>query len=133
MKSSLIKFPMQLHLLKENIFIILPFDFLLLCPCTTEQCMAYHWWYAYRSLRNHVLDYLCDLEGDGITNRGTPLLLVAFELSVRSSFFGVFSLSGSFWHCDLLIPATSKRLAKFRDAHREGHVIKVHVHVNRWP
>jgi hypothetical protein len=39
-------------------FISLSFYFFLLSLCTTEQCLAYHWWYAYHSLRNPALfDY----------------------------------------------------------------------------
>jgi hypothetical protein len=61
---------MQLYVLKKKtnkinlkewvlflfIFILLSFDFLLLSQCTTEQCMAHHWWYAYHSLRNHAVE-----------------------------------------------------------------------------
>jgi hypothetical protein len=42
----------ELHLLK----IFYPFEFFLQCPCTTEQWLAYHWWYTYHNLRNPVLD-----------------------------------------------------------------------------
>jgi hypothetical protein len=64
MQNSLIKFSMQLHLLKQTInklkgidFICIyvyffPFDFFLLRLCTTEQWLAYHWWYAYHIFRN---------------------------------------------------------------------------------
>jgi hypothetical protein len=40
-------------LLKDNFF--LSFEFLLLYPCTTEQWLALHWWYAYHSLKNPCL------------------------------------------------------------------------------
>jgi hypothetical protein len=33
-------------------FYILSFDCFLLSPCTTNQWLAYHWWYAYHSLMN---------------------------------------------------------------------------------
>jgi hypothetical protein len=53
-ETSVIKFSMQLHSLKD-FFIILSFDPFLLCLCTTEQ-LAYRWWYTYHSLRNPDLD-----------------------------------------------------------------------------
>jgi hypothetical protein len=34
------------------------FDFFTICPYTTEQWLAYHWWYAFHSLRNPYLNYL---------------------------------------------------------------------------
>jgi hypothetical protein len=40
------------------IFIILSLDFFLLSPCTTEQWLAYIWWYAYHSVRNPGLRHI---------------------------------------------------------------------------
>jgi hypothetical protein len=58
MKNSLIKFPMQLHLLKENFVLFYPLIFFLLSSCTIEQWLAYHWWwYAYQSLRNPTIEH----------------------------------------------------------------------------
>jgi hypothetical protein len=45
MKNSLIKCYVTIFVEgKMNFF--LSFDFFLLCPCTTEHWLAYHWWYA---------------------------------------------------------------------------------------
>jgi hypothetical protein len=45
---------MTLHLLKA--FYFYPSIFFLLSPYTTEQWLAYHWWYAYHSLSNPALE-----------------------------------------------------------------------------
>jgi len=37
---------------KQFFFIFWPLIFFLICPRTTEQLLAYHWWYAYHTLRN---------------------------------------------------------------------------------
>jgi hypothetical protein len=39
-------------------FRFLYFDFFLLSPCTTEQWLTCHWWYAYHSLINPASEYL---------------------------------------------------------------------------
>jgi hypothetical protein len=39
----------------RNTFLCFILWFFLLCPCATEQWLAYHWWYAYHRLRNLAL------------------------------------------------------------------------------
>jgi hypothetical protein len=42
----------------SGFFLFFNLRFFLLSPYTSEQWLAYHWWYAYHSLRNRDLDYL---------------------------------------------------------------------------
>jgi hypothetical protein len=57
-KNSFIKFSMYSNCIYWRIFLFLSFDFFLLRPCTAEQWLAYHWWYAYHTLRYPVIDDL---------------------------------------------------------------------------
>jgi hypothetical protein len=50
------RFQLIVNCIYWGIFIFYPLIFFLLCPCTTEQWLSYHWWYDYHSLRNPGVD-----------------------------------------------------------------------------